>query len=151
MKQFKNKRSLFALMFIVVALACIGFAGVKAIPPKLNPMPSDYDTGITWNRAVKLKKPIVANFYVNYCRYCQKFAPVLERLRKEYNSKYTFVTVDCEKPINSKLASDYGISSYPSLYLVNPKNDNRNYINPSFYNNPAVLRKEFDRFYKNNK
>ena len=151
MKLLKNKSSLCALMFIVIAVACIGFAGVKAIPPKLNPMPSDYDTGMTWAQAVKIKKPIVVNFYIDYCHYCQKFAPVLDRLRKKYQTKLTFVTVNCEDPKNNKLTNEYGISSYPALYLVNPKNDNRNYINPSFYGNPAILRKEFDRFYRNNK
>ena len=141
-----------SLIFIFI-LTLFGFivlpSFVKAVPPKLNP--SDYDTGITWAQAVKLKKPIVANFYVNWCHYCQRFAPTLDNLRREYKSKYTFVLIKADNPQNQKLVDDFGISGYPSLYLVNPKNDNRVFINQSFYSNPRLLKREFDRFLKVNK
>jgi len=151
MKQINKKKTFFSLMLIILAVAFIGSACVKAVPPKLNLLPSDFDTGISWNQAVKLKKPIIANFYVDYCGYCKRFAPILESMRAQYKSRFTFVIINCEERKNKSVVRDFGITSYPSLYLVNPKNDNRVYINPSFYTDKTRLKKEFDRFLKNNK
>ena len=95
--------------------------------------PSDYGTGFTYAEAVKIGKPMVVNFYVDWCHYCQGFAPKLEELRQEYKDKFTFVIVKADDPKNEELVQDFNIHGYPSLFLVNPKNDNRVFINQSLY------------------
>lgn len=145
-----NKRVLIVLVCFISVITAVNLftSYVNAKASQKNP--SSY-AAATWAEAVKAKKPIVVNFYVTWCHYCKQFAPVLENLRKEYKSRYTFVLVNAEDPVNEKLVKEFMISSYPSLYLVNPKNDNRVFINQSLYSDPELLKKEFDRFLKVNK
>ncbi|HBH18108.1 MAG TPA: hypothetical protein DDX14_04075 [Cyanobacteria bacterium UBA9579] len=147
----KLKKSLFTLFIssiVVLGIAIMTNNFVQAVPPKASLLPSDYDTGISWSEAVKLNKPIVVNFYVDWCGYCKRFAPTLENLRKEYKSKYSFVLVNAEDPANQKLVKEYNISGFPSLYLVNPKNNTKEFVNHSLYSQPELLKKELNKFLK---
>ncbi|OGI17762.1 MAG: hypothetical protein A2287_09050 [Candidatus Melainabacteria bacterium RIFOXYA12_FULL_32_12] len=149
----KLKKSLFTLIIssaILFGLAIVTSTIVQAIPPKVNLTPSDYNTGISWDEAIKMDKPIVVNFYVDWCGYCKRFAPILENLRKEYQSKYSFVLINADDAKNKKLVKDFNISGYPSLYLVNPKNDNRVFVNQSLYSNAELLKKELNRYINKN-
>jgi thiol-disulfide isomerase/thioredoxin len=85
-------------------------------------IPSDYYTGISLEEALKQNKPIVACFYVDWCKACRKFMPMFDSLRKEYNSKYNFAIVKSDDPVNEKLVKEFNISFYPSVFLINKKN-----------------------------
>lgn len=145
------KKSLTVLIMAILVIFAFSANFAQAVPPKVNLLPSDYDPGISWAKAVNLKKPVVVNFYVDWCGYCKRFAPILDKLRQEYQSKYTFVFINTEKPGNKKIADDFMINGYPSLFLVNPKNDNRVFVNQRLYSDPKLLKKEFDRFLRVNK
>lgn len=140
-------------VFAVVVLAIFAFFSLKsfAVPPKKFLLPSDYSTKVTYNQAVKMKKPIILTFYVDWCGYCRKFMPILEEMKREYSSKYTFVMVNLDLPQNKKLGEDFMISGFPTVYLVSPKNDNRVFLNQGIYGNRTVLKREFDRFLRVNK
>ena len=114
-------------------------------------LPSEYQTGVTWNQAVEQKKPIAVNFYVNWCHYCQGFAPKLDNLRKEYQSKMNFVTINVEDPQNKKMVEDFSVNGFPTLYLVNPKNDYREFVSQRFYSDPDKMKEIFDKFLKGQK
>jgi thiol-disulfide isomerase/thioredoxin len=101
--------------------------------------------------APKMKKPMAINFYVDWCHYCQQFAPRLDSLRRQYGSRMNFVLVNVEKPGGDKLIKEFPISGYPSLYLYNPKNGNRTFVNQAIYSDKKLLKAEFDRFLKFNK
>lgn len=139
------------IFFLLAVLAVILISKVQAVPPKANLAPSDYSTGLGYYQAFKMKKPMVVNFYVDWCHYCQGFAPKLEALRREYGSKYNFVMVKADEPTNKKIVEDFGISGYPSLFLVNPKNDNRVFVNQNLYSDRTKMEKEFGRFLRVNK
>ena len=124
---------------------------LKTSPFAKNLSPSAYSTGLSYDQAVKAGKPMVVNFYVDWCHYCQGFAPKLEELRLEYKDKFNFVLVKADDPNNQNIVQDFNISGYPSLFLVNPKNDNRVFINQSLYDNKAKMEKEFNRFLRTNK
>jgi len=147
------KKSFLIFFSIVTIVSLIAFSMqfVNAVPPKVFLSPSDYDTGLTYSQAFKQKKPMAVNFYVDWCHYCQKFAPTLEKIRQQYKSKMNVVLVKADDPKNKKLVEDFGISGYPSFYLVSPKNDNRVFINQALYADLAKLKKEIDRFLKVNK
>lgn len=117
-----------------------------AVPPKANLLPSDYNTGMSYQEAIKKQKPMVIKFYVDWCGYCRQFAPVFDGIRKEYQDRFNFVLVDCDKPEYSQIVKDYGISMYPTVYIVDPTNNNRIMIPPSFYAEPERLTNELDRF-----
>jgi len=120
----------------------------SAVPPKINLVPSDYTTEITWEKAQKLDKPIVINFYVDWCHFCKEFAPVLDKLRQQYSSKYSFVFINCEDPKNKFLVKKFNIEAYPHLYLVDKKKNKKIYINNSKYQDFPLLKQELDKFLK---
>ena len=140
----------------VLILSLIGFASfaaiflnpeyTKAVPPKINLVPSDYNTEMTWEKAQKLDKPIVVNFYVDWCHYCKGFAPILDKLRQQYSSKYSFVFVNCEDPKNKMLEKNFNIQVYPSLFLVDKNKNKKIHIDNSKYENIKLLKQELDKF-----
>lgn len=141
-----------AILLCVFAIFALSFSlKANAVPPKANLMPSDYDTGVTLQEALKQNKPIVANFYVDWCGYCRRFAPILEKLKSEYKDTFTFVFVNCDDLQNEQYIRDYYISGYPSLYLINPENNNRVFVPQGIYAEPTLLKKEFNRFLNVNK
>lgn len=146
-----KEKSIFVALLAIFAMAIFAMPNVNAVPPKANLMPSDYNTGISYSQAVKMKKPMAINFYVDWCGYCRKFAPVLDSFRTQYKSRMNFVIVNVEKPEGEKLVKEFPISGYPSLYLYNPKNGNRTFVNQAIYSDKRQLKAEFDRFLKFNK
>jgi len=146
-----NNKLLFIATIIIFIFAIFTMPEVKSVPPRANLLPSDYNTGITYNQALKMKKPMAINFYVDWCHYCQQFAPRLESLRKQYGSRMNIVLVNAEKPGGDKLAKEFPISGYPSLYLYAPKTGNRTFVNQAIYSDKKLLKAEFDRFLKFNK
>ena len=59
--------------------------------------------------------------------------------------------VKADEPTNKKIVEDFDISGYPSLFLVNPKNDNRVFVNQYLYSDRTKMEKEFGRFLRVNK
>jgi thiol-disulfide isomerase/thioredoxin len=147
----KIKHTILILSLIIAAAFTAIFLNpeyTRAVPPKINLVPSDYSTGMTWKKAKSLNKPIVINFYVDWCHYCQGFAPVLERLRQQYSSKYSFVFINCEDPQNETLVRNFNIKSYPSLFLFDKNKNKKIQVNNSKYSNLNLLKKDFDKFLK---
>jgi len=144
-------KPLFAVVLLIFTLMIFAVPNVNAVPPRANLLPSDYATGMTYDQAVKMKKPMAINFYVDWCHYCKHFAPILDSFRQKYKSKMNFVIVNVETPLGKKLIKEFPINGYPSLYLYNPNTGNRNFINQAIYNDKKRLNDEFVRFIKFNK
>jgi len=136
--------------FISIALSTIFLTSQssQALPPKANLLPSDYNTGISWDAAQKINKPIAVNFYVDWCHYCKALAPVLYKVRQEYSSKYSFVYINCDAPENQALVKKFNIDSYPSLFLVDNKKHKKLQLDNAIFQNSNLLKKEFDKFLK---
>jgi len=118
----------------------------QAVAPKKNPLPSDYYTGMTWKEAQKNNKPTVINFYVDWCSACRKFAPVFEEYRKKYEKDYNFVIIKTDSPINEKIVRQYYIPGYPTVYLVNNKENKRMRVEFRKYFDPEAFKEELDNF-----
>lgn len=145
------KHAILILCLIITA----GFSAIilntqyaAAVPPKINLVPSDYTTGITWEQAQKINKPIVVNFYVDWCHFCQGFAPILDKLRQQYSTKYSFVFINCEAPQNEALVKKFKIESYPSLFLFDKKKNKKIKINNEKYQSLPLLKQDLDTFLK---
>lgn len=131
--------------FVIALLALlITTTIVFAVTPKKKEKPSDYAIGIKYELALKSKKPSVVLFYTDWCTFCRRFMPTYEELSKIYKDKYNFVMVNAEK--NPRLADEYYIGGYPSLFITDPKIDNRVFINNTLYGNKALLKRELDRY-----
>lgn len=61
-------------------------------------------------------KPVIIDFYADWCGPCKMVAPVLEELSKEYDGKIQIYKVDTEK--EQELASVFGIQSIPSILFI---------------------------------
>ena len=64
-------------------------------------------------------KVIIMDFWATWCAPCNMFAPVFEKLQKEYSNQFIFVKVNVDT--NQILASHYRITGIPTTLFI--KND----------------------------
>ncbi len=74
----------------------------------------DYEKSATWKYAGD--KPIIIDFYAEWCRPCKMIAPHLVELQKTYGNKIQVYKIDTDK--NKKLASLFKIRSIPNLLFI---------------------------------
>ena len=97
-------------------------------------VPSDFTKGLVpYEQAMKANKPAMVFFYVDWCGYCKRFAPLMPDLKKKYNGKINMVMVNCEDAKNGDILKNYQINGYPTIYLVNPKTGASEYIESTNY------------------
>lgn len=61
-------------------------------------------------------KPAIVDFTATWCGPCQRIAPILDELAKEYDGKIVVYKVDIDK--NQELAKAFGISSIPAILYI---------------------------------
>jgi len=110
--------------------------------------PSDYKIGITYEEAMNGDKPVVTLFYVDWCGYCMRFMPRLKTIEDLYKSKYNFLMINVEDPKYEDLVKDVAVTGYPTVYIFDPKYDNRFLLNNAIYMDLSKFRKELDRYLK---
>lgn len=69
----------------------------------------------------KLDRPVVVDFWAEWCGPCRQFKPIFEQLSKEYGNRVTFYSVNVDK--SPGIAATYGIQSIPTILFVD-KNGN---------------------------
>ena len=74
----------------------------------------DYTTEKEWKFTGK--KPIIIDFYADWCGPCKMVAPVLEELAQEYKDNLTIYKVDTE--VEQELSSVFRIMSIPSILFI---------------------------------
>ncbi len=144
-----KKRIVITLAFILTFLVGISVAGIAMNVKNNEPQhPSDYHIGVSYDKAVKSDKPVVALFYVDWCGYCMKFMPKFQQLSKMYKGKYNFVMVNVESEDSAirALTQDVGIGGFPTVYILDPKYDNRVLMPNIFYHNIPRFKVELDRY-----
>lgn len=140
----KIKITLISLSILI--LAGVVSAASFALMPKASHKPSDYDLGVTYEQAAKEDKPIVGVFYVDWCTYCQRFMPKLDKVRNINKDKLNVVLINVDDPQNAKIANDYRISGYPTVYIMDPVYDNRVHIDSAYLDTVNSLNKEVQRY-----
>lgn len=64
-------------------------------------------------------KPAIIDFTAKWCGPCQRIAPILDELAKEYGESIVIYKVDIDK--NPELAKAFGISSIPAIMYIPTK------------------------------
>lgn len=86
------------------------------------------------NEVKKSDKPILVDFYADWCGPCQMQGPIVEKLAKENDSlKVGKVNVDEQQ----ELAMEYGVMSIPTLMVV--KNGEITYKETGVLQENAIL------------
>lgn len=128
----------------VLFTSAVGYSFAKGIMEKKHP--SDYKIGISYEEAVKSDKPSVALFYVDWCGYCLRFMPRYKILSTLYKDKYNFVMINAEDAAHKSLVEDSLIAGFPTVYILDPKYDNRVHLTQGLYGDLGLFRKELDRY-----
>lgn len=145
-----KKKFIIGLSVCVVILltAVVTYAVNPGVTEFLNkkPTPSDYKIGVSYDVAVKSDKPMLALFYVDWCGYCLRFMPKFNTINTLYKNKYNVVMLNAEAPENQALVKDVALTGFPTMYVIDPKYDNRFLLNNAVYMDLDKLRKELDRY-----
>ena len=70
----------------------------------------------TWDaEVIQSDKPVIVDFWAEWCGPCHAVAPVLDRIANERGEELKVVKVDIDK--EQGLAQRYGIASIPTIVL----------------------------------
>ena len=131
-----------AIFLLILTTAAVTYALTNPIPQK----PSDYRIGVKYETALQSDKPMVALFYADWCGYCMKFMPKFKALSFAYKNKYNFVMLNAEAPANIPLVKDVALTGYPTVYIIDPKYQNRVLLNNALYSEQKSMAVELDRY-----
>lgn len=108
--------------------------------------PSEYAVGIDYNKAMKGGKPVLTLFYADWCRYCIRFMPIFEKIAEKYGDEIILAKVNVEDPNYEKLVKEMRIGGFPTVFILDPKYDNKVLIGNSHLGTVDDLSVEVDRF-----
>ncbi len=66
--------------------------------------------------AVQSDKPVVVDFWAEWCGPCRMVAPVVEELSKDYEGKAIVGKVDVDT--NNEISAKYGIRNIPTILFL---------------------------------
>ena len=68
-----------------------------------------------FNELIKGHKPVLVDFYADWCGPCKTMAPILKEVKSSIQDRATIIKIDVDKA--QDLASAYGIRAIPTLLI----------------------------------
>lgn len=103
---------------------------------------------ITYEEAEKLEKPMFIMFYVDWCTYCRRFMPTFGKLAKQFDDKYSFVTVNCDKVMYKDLVNKFHVMAYPMLFVYDKKIEHKFSMHLGGMMDNSILKEELNNYLK---
>ena len=101
-------------------------------------------------KAQESGKPAVVLFYVDWCGYCQRFAPIFSEIikKKAFKSNLSVAFVNCEDSANQELMKEYNVQAFPTLYMVDFKSGTKVQVDNNELFGSNVKEALLDKFVK---
>ena len=69
-----------------------------------------------YGELIKGDKPVLLDFYADWCGPCQTLLPIVEKLAEQHKSDFVIAKVNVDK--NPELSEKFGIRSIPNLFFI---------------------------------
>ncbi|MFZ4457277.1 MAG: thioredoxin [Bacteroidales bacterium] len=70
-------------------------------------------TDASFKEILESGKPVVVDFWAEWCGPCRMVGPIIEELSKEYDGKVTIGKIDVDE--NTEVAAQFGIRNIPTI------------------------------------
>lgn len=70
-------------------------------------------TDASFKEILESGKPVVVDFWAEWCGPCRMVGPIIEELSKEYEGKVTIGKIDVDE--NTEVAAQFGIRNIPTI------------------------------------